>query len=183
MKKNIFLLFIMLCFSLSVSAQEFDFFDKSAMDAFNNPRKVKPANDQDVEKAFKQLEEKKAKLKNKRKFWQKKTPKLEGTLLQNGVGGGILPKPYLLVQISQSLQNDELIIPQGFYTVAFDHDNNTLLLKQGYTIVAAVRMHRTPVEPSGDDLYYVKINPAKDGVKILYGEIEKHYEVFCKFVK
>jgi len=183
MKKNIVLLFIMFCFCLSVSAQEFDFFDRSAMDAFNNPRKVKPANDKDVENAFKQLQEKKDKHKYKKHFWEKKPVKLEGTALQNGVGGGILPKPYLLVQVSQSLQNEEAIIPQGFYTVAFDHTNNTLLLKQGYTIMAAVKMSVTAIAPQTDDLYYIKATPEKDGVKFLYGEIEKNYEGFCRFIK
>lgn len=183
MKKNLVLLFIIFCFCLSVSAQEFDFFDKSAMDAFNNPRKAKPANDQDVEKAFKQLQDKKDKLKHKRHFWEKKPVEFEGKALQDGVGGGILPQPYLLVQISQNLQNEETVIPQGFYTVAFDQSNNTLLLKQGYTIMAYVKMAKTPVEPQTDDLYYIKAKPEKDGVKFLYGEIENHFEGFCRFVK
>lgn len=174
----------MFCFCLSVSAQEFDFFDKSAMDAFNNPRKIKPSNDKAVEQVMKQLQEQKDKKKQPKKhFWEKKPKKLDGTPLQNGTTGGLLPQPYLLVQISQNLQNEEAVIPQGFYTVAFDEKTNMLLLKQGYTIISAVRMTRTPLEPKTDDLYYVRANPEKDGVKFLYGEIEKHFEGFCRFVK
>lgn len=174
----------MFCFCLSVSAQEFDFFDASAMDAFNNPRKVKPANDQDVQKAMKLLQDSKDKrTKKKKHFWEKTPKKLEGTTLQNGIGGGILPKPYLLIQIPQNLKNEEIIIPQGFYTIAFDHDSNTLLLKQGYAVISSIKMSRTSIEPSGDDLYYIKTNPAKDGVKFLYGEIDKHFEAFCRFAK
>ena len=174
----------MFCFCLSASAQEFDFFDKSAMDAFENSKRMKPVNEQDYQKVMQKLQEKKDKRKQpKRHFWQKKPKKLEGTPLQNGTTGGILPQPYLLVQISQNLSNDEAIIPQGFYTVAFNGQNNTLLLKQGHTVIAAVKMTRTPVEPKTDDLYYIKANLENNGVKFLYGEIDNHFEGFCNFYK
>jgi hypothetical protein len=184
MKKSFLLLFILFCFCLNVSAEEFDFFDKSTMDAFENSKRMKPVNEQDYQKVMKNLQEKKDKGKQpKRHFWQKKPKKLEGTPLQNGTTGGILAQPYLLVQISQTLFNDECIIPQGFYTVAFNSTDSTLHLKQGHTIMAVVKMTKTPIEPQTDDLYYVKTNPKKDGVEFLYGEIDKHYEGFCGFYK
>lgn len=184
MKKNLILLFILCCFCLRVSAQEFDFFDKSAMDAFNNPRKTKPVDEKQYQQVMQKLQEEKDKKKlPKRHFWEKKPKKMEGTPLQNSLTGGLLPQPYLLIQISQNLSNEESIIPLGFYTVAFDNKNNTLLLKQGYTVISSVKMIRTPIEPTTDDLYYVRANPEKEGIKFLYGEIDKHYEAFCRFAK
>ena len=174
----------MFCFCLRVSAQEFDFFDRSAMDAFNNPRKTKPVDEKQYQQVMQKLQEQKDKKKlPKKHFWEKTSKKLEGTVLQNNVTGGVLHQPYLLIQISQSLSNEEAIIPLGFYTVAFDNKNDTLLLKQGYNVISAVKMSRTPIEQSTDDLYYIKATPEKDGVKFLYGEIDKHYEAFCRFVK
>lgn len=186
--KKIFLLLILFCFCfcfcLDVSAQEFDFFDKSATDAFENSTRMKPVNEQEYQKVMQKLQEKKDKRKQpKKKFWQKKLKKLEGTPLQDGTTGGILPKPYLLIQISQNLYSGETIIPQGFYTVAFDQQNNTLFLKQGHIAIVALKMTRTPIEPQTDDLYYIKTNIEKDGVKLLYGEIDKHFEYFCRFSK
>lgn len=182
MKKKLFLLFIMLCFcSNAFAEEEFDFFDRSAMDAFNNPRKVKPANDKDVERAFQQLQARKDRLKYKRHFWEKKPEKLKGDPLQGGIGDNVIKKPYLLLEVTQPLNNGEVVIPQGFYTVSFDDEKDTLFLKQGYSIIAAVRMSRTPIEPKTDDLYYIQTKPQKEGVKFFYGAIDKHYEGFCNF--
>jgi hypothetical protein len=184
MKKNLILIFIIFCFCLRVSAEEFDFMDKSTMDAFENSRRMKPVNEQDYKKIMNKLQEEKDKKKlPKRHFWQKKPKKLEGEALQKSTTGGILPQPYLLVQVSQNLQNEDSIIPQGFYTVAFDQQSNTLLLKQGYTIISAVKMTRAMIEPQIEDLTYIKANPDKDGIKFLYGDIDKHFEAFCRFEK
>ena len=175
MKKIFCLFFLIFLLTSTALAEEPDEFD-NAMGVFNSQRKIKPVTDQEVQQALKQLQEKKDK-----RLRKKKKKKIEGTVLSNEINHNMIEKPYLLLQITRQLYNDGNIIPQGFYTVGFDQSNNTLLLKQGYNVISAIKMTKSQTEPDGEGLYYIKILPCNNGTKFLYGEIEKHFEAFCRF--
>lgn len=189
MKKKFFLLALICLFPLLAFCEELDEFDQG-YDVFTKSRNLKPVSEAEVQQALKQLEERKAtKTKKKQHWWSKnKKKKIEGAPLQTGSkkdknNNDVLQKPYLLVQVVYNLVNNNVIIPQGFYTVDFDDRSNTLLLKQGYNVIAAIKMTKALKEPAFEELYYIKAIPENNGVKFLYGDVEKHFEGFCPILK
>lgn len=187
MKKKIFLLTLIFLFPLIAFCDEIDEFDRG-YDAFTRARNLKPVSEQEVQQALKQLEDKKRAKTEKKKHWwskNKKDKKIDGTPLQNGLksnDNSVMQRPYLLVQIAYNLINNNALIPQGFYTVDFDESTSTLLLKQGYNIIASIKMARAQKEPDFEELYYIKTVMQNNGIKFIYGAVDKHYEGFCRIL-
>ncbi len=91
----------------------------------------------------------------------------------------ILSKPYMLLTLPYDIYNDKEIVPKGYYNAVYTQENNKdyLLLKQGHRVIAKLNMYKTVEEPDTDTLYYAEVKQIdNDYVKVIYGEIEKHFE-------
>lgn len=187
MKKKFILILILIFFTPLIAFCETDEFD-AGYDVFTKSRNLKPVSEQEVQQVLKMLEEKKKKRAEKKHWWQKdkKTKKIEGTALtkegNNNGNDNVVQKPYLLIQVTDKLLGKNTIISPGFYTVVFNKDTDTLVLKQGYSPVGEIKMMPTPTEPDFEELYYIKTKRENENIRFLYGEVDKHYEGFCRIL-
>lgn len=186
MKKK-FILILILMFLIPLNAFcETDEFD-AGYDVFTKARNLKPVSEQEVQQVLKTLEERKKKKAEKKHWWQreKKTKKIEGAALTKGSGNvndNVVQKPYLTIQVTEKLLGKNSIIVPGFYAVVFNKDTDTLFLKQGYSPIGEIKMMQSPVEPDFEELYYIKTKRENENIRFLYGEVDKHYEGFCRIL-
>lgn len=187
MKKKILIIFLMFAlmpvYAYSEDKDEFD----TGFDAFGVRRDMKPVSEQEVQQAIKTLQANKDKKMKVKKKKNKKSKKIKGGALSDQIKSGdnssenMLKVPYFSVQVPQDLAIGNILIPLGFYNVDFDHKNEAILLKQGYSIRGVIPMRKTFKEPENADLFYMKTNRQKNGLQFLYGEVNNHYEGFCNF--
>lgn len=92
----------------------------------------------------------------------------------------ILVKPYMLMALPCDIYNNRQIVPKGYYNAVYRQDGegrDWLLLKQGHQVVASLPMFKAEEEPDNDKLYYADTEIFDTTyLKIMYGEIEKHFE-------
>lgn len=187
MKKKFVLILIFLLFTPLIVFAETDEFD-TGYDVFTTPRNLKPVSEQEVQQVLKMLEEKKKKKAEKKHWWQraKKDEKLKGDPISkqgsNAENGNVIQKPYLLIQITDKILGKSTIISPGFYTVVFNKDTDTLSLKQGYNAIGEIKMTPAQTEPEFEELYYIKTKREDENIKFIYGEVDKHYEGFCRIL-
>ncbi len=190
MKKKfvlILILILMMIYPL-VAFAEMDEFD-AGYNVFTTPRNLKPVSEQEVQQVLKMLEEKKKKKAEKKHWWQrkdKKEEKLKGDPItkegNNANNNNIIQKPYLLIQVTDKILGANTIISPGFYTVVFNKDTDTLSLKQGYNAIGEIKMMPAQTEPEVEELYYIKTKRENENIKFQYGEVDKHYEGFCRIL-
>lgn len=181
--KKIFLYLVIiysLVFSLYsyASDSELDYYGD-----FDMGKTVTPQEYQEAIDTIKSLNENKGRMPK-----PKKKPKLskEDKMLQEAderkIHGNtnILVKPYMLMILPCNIYNNKQIISKGYYNAVYkkdDNGSNWLLLKQGHQIITALPMVIAEKEPDNDQLYYADTE-FLDSIylKIMYGEIEKHFE-------
>jgi hypothetical protein len=187
MKKKILIVFLMFALMpVCAYSEDKDEFD-TGFDAFGSRRDMKPVSEQEVQQAIKTLQENKDKKMKVKKKKNKKSKKMKGGILSDQIQPGdntsesMLKLPYFSVQVPQDLAIENILIPLGFYNVDFDHKNEAILLKHGYSIRGVIPMRKTSKEPENEDLFYMKTNRIHNGLQFFYGEVNNHYEGFCKF--
>lgn len=188
MKKNLIFILICLCLVPSFAFAEKDEFD-SGYDAFTRARNLKPVSEQEVQQVLKALEAKKAEKAMKKKHWwskSTKSKKMDGASLSkqgnDSNNANVIAKPYLLIQLNDKLLGKDSIIPPGFYTIDFKKDSQTLVLQQGHSPIAEIKMFPSFSPTEFEELYYIKTKREKENIRFMYGEIDKHYEGFCRIM-
>ena len=159
-------------------------------DDFDMGKTVTPQEYQEAIDTIKSLNENKGRMPK-----PKKKPKLskEDKMLKEADekkihrNENILIKPYMLIVLPCDIYNNKQVVPKGYYNVLYRQDKdgyNWLLLKQGHQVITLLPLFIAEKEPDNDKLYYVDTKILDTTyLKIMYGEIEKHFENIFPIVK
>lgn len=177
MKKSIIIVLavIISLFNLALAEEGTSMYDSMGVfDKYNNYKAKPTATDQEINNAIE-----KVKNVHKSKRQLKKEKEKKGELLYEGLSS-IIKKPYDLLQLPANIYNGEQIIQKGFYHAVYNPKNTSLILKQGYTNIAEIRMNKTKTEPETEELYYIDSSIQNGYVKLIYGAIDEHFERYFK---
>lgn len=150
---------------------------------FDMGKTVTPQEYQDALDTIKSLNENKGRMpKPKKKTKLSKEDKMLKEADEKKIHGNtnILVKPYMLMALPCDIYNNRQVVPKGYYNAVYRQDSegqDWLLLKQGHQVVASLPMFKAEEEPDNDKLYYADTEIFDTTyLKIMYGEIEKHFE-------
>lgn len=187
-KLSIFFLIIILCFCTSKSQAEDSNLDYYG--DFDMGKTVTPQEYQEALDTIKSLNENRGRMPK-----PKKKPKLskEDKMIQKAdekdvhANSNILVRPYMLFALPCDIYNNRQIVPKGYYNAVYKKDENNkdwLFLKQGHSVIASLSLYPSEQEPENDKLYYIETKTLDTSyIKIMYGEIEKHFENIFQIAK
>lgn len=181
MKKFLIYLIIFL-FSLNLCSYGADS-DLDYYGDFDMGKTVTPQEYQNALDSIKSLNENRGRMPKQKK---KPKPSKEDKMLQEADekkihgNSNILVKPYMLMAIPCDIYNNRQIVPKGYYNAVYKQDStgkDWLLLKQGHSVISSLPLYTSEEEPDNDKLYYADVEVLDTAyLKIMYGEIEKHFE-------